>query len=158
MVLKSVFLGVLDYGSIFVSSIPEEMTEELQVLQNNAIRCCLNIVDPRNANTIDIHRLLNIHLFRHRLVLNLLLCIRNAGNDCTLSMRQGEVQTRGDDGRTILLPIPRIRYIRKTPFYWGSQISNTLPLEIRITPLKTTFKKYILQSLTNNDIRLILPQ
>ena len=72
MVLKSVFLGVLDYGSIFVSSIPEEMTEELQVLQNNAIRCCLNIVDPRNANIIDIHRLLNIHLFRHRLVL--LIC------------------------------------------------------------------------------------
>ena len=38
LIFKSVFIGVLDYGSIFVSSIPEEMKEDIQILQNNALR------------------------------------------------------------------------------------------------------------------------
>ena len=53
------------------------------------------------------------------------------------------------------LTIPRTRYIRKTPFYWGSQIWNTLPFEMRVNPNKNVFKKYILQSLLNNELRLI---
>ena len=48
MIFKSVFLGVLDYGSIVVSSIPEDLKEDIQILQNNALRCCTNIIDPRS--------------------------------------------------------------------------------------------------------------
>ena len=55
LIFKSVFIGVLDYGSIFVSSIPEEMKEDIQILQNNALQCCLNILDPRDANVLEIH-------------------------------------------------------------------------------------------------------
>ena len=47
-VFKSVFLGVLDHGSIVVSSIPEDLKEDIQILQNNALRCCMNIIDPRS--------------------------------------------------------------------------------------------------------------
>ena len=43
-IFKSVFLGVLDYGSFFESSIQEEIKEDIQILQNNALRCCFNII------------------------------------------------------------------------------------------------------------------
>ena len=89
LVFKSVFLGVLDYGSIFVSSIPEEMKGNIQTLQHNALRCCLNIMDPRDANVIAIHRQVNVLLFKERLILNLLLCIRNAVIETTLKTMWG---------------------------------------------------------------------
>ena len=61
-----------------MSSIPEEMKENIQTLQNHALRCCLNIIDPRDANVIAIHRQVNVLLFKERMIINLLLCIRNA--------------------------------------------------------------------------------
>ena len=54
MIFKSVFLGVLDYGSIFVSSLSEQTKEDIQIIQNNDLRCCLNITDPRNVNILEI--------------------------------------------------------------------------------------------------------
>ena len=60
---------------IFVSSIPEDMKEDIQIKQNNAIRCCFNIIDPKDADIDDLHKTVNIHCFKNRLVLNLLLCI-----------------------------------------------------------------------------------
>ena len=83
-----------------------------------------------------------------------LICIRNAVIDSTLKIKTGEACTRANDGQTISLPIPRTKYIRKTPFYWGSQIWNTLPLAVRTNQSKIEFKRYITQALSNNTIRL----
>ena len=157
MIFKSVFLGVLDYGSIFVSSVPEQTKEDIPILQNNALRCCLNILDPRNVNILEMHANTNVQLFRHRMVRTLLLCIRNAVDEGTLCISNTEVMTRRNDGHTIKLPIPRTKHIRKTPFYWGSQIWNSLPLEIRNLPDKLSFKNYINESLSQNRIRLVFP-
>ena len=75
LVFKSVFIGVLNYGSIFVSSVPEERKEDIQILQNHALCCCLNILDPRDANFLELHRQVNVQLFKQRMIVNLLLCI-----------------------------------------------------------------------------------
>ena len=158
LIFKSVFIGVLDYGSIFVSSIPEEMKEDIQILQNNALRCCLNILDPKDANVLELHRQVNVQLFKRRMITNLLLCIRNAVLDSTLKVKTCDIYTRGNDGQTILLPVPRTRNMRKMPFYWGAQIWNTLPLYIRQLEEKTTFKNYIKNAVINNDIRLHFDQ
>ena len=102
LVFKSVFLGVLDYGSIFVSSIPEEMKGNIQTLQNNALRCCFNIMDPRDAYVIAIHRQVNVLLFKERLILNLLLCIRNAVIETTLKPKLGTfIQDKTTDSQFI---------------------------------------------------------
>ena len=157
MIFKSVFLGVLDYGSIFVSSLPEQTKEDIQILQNNGLRSCLNIMDPRNANILEMHVNTNVQLFKHRMIRTLLLCIRNAVEEGSLCISNTEVRTRQNDGRTIKLPIPKTKHIRKTPFYWGSQIWNSLPLEIRTLPDKLSFRKYICESLLQNRIRLVFP-
>ena len=157
MIFKSVFLGVLDYGSIFVSSLPEQTKEDIQIIQNNALRCCLNIIDPRNVNTLEMHANTNVQLFKHRMIRSLLICIRNAVEDGTLCIINTDVRTRQNDERTIKLPIPKTRYIRKKPFYGGSQIWNSLPLEIRTLPDKLSFKRHICDSLHQDRIRLVFP-
>ena len=137
-----------------MSSILEEMKGNIQTLQNNALRCCLNIMDPRDANVIAIHQQVNVLLFKERLILNLLLCIRNAVIENTLKTKSGDVHTRQNDGLTIHLPIPRTKIMRKMPFYWGSQIWNTLPLNIRQLNEKCAFKMYIKTAVINNTLRL----
>ena len=156
LVFKSIFLGVLDYGAIFLSSLPEHIKDDIQVLQNNALRSCLNILDPRDMNVLELHANVNVQLFRNRLVKYLLICIRNAVYDGMLSMVNTGIGTR-QDGHTIKLPIPRTKYIRKSPFYWGSQIWNSLPLHIRISPDKLSFKQHICDLIQQNRLRLVFP-
>ena len=143
----------------FLSFVPylqihHNMKGNIQTLQNNALRCCLNIMDPRDANVIAIHRQVNVLLFKERLILNLLLCIRNAVIESTLKTIRGDINTRQNDGLTIQLPIPRTKIMRKMPFYWGSQIWNTLPLNIRQLNEKCAFKMYIKTAVINNTLRL----
>ena len=117
MIFKSVFLGVLDYGSIFVRSLPEQTKEDIQIIQNNALCSCLNIIDPRNVNILEMHANTNVQLFRHRMIRSLLICIRNAVEEGTICIINTEVRTRQNDGHTKKLPKPNTKYIRKTPFY-----------------------------------------
>ena len=42
MVFKSMFLGVLDYGLLFTTVVPIKMFEDLQNIQNHALRLVLN--------------------------------------------------------------------------------------------------------------------
>ena len=37
LVLKSMFLGVLDYGLLFVSNVPVKMFEDFQIIQNHTL-------------------------------------------------------------------------------------------------------------------------
>ena len=157
LVFKSIFLGVLDYGSIFLSSLPEHIKDDIQVLQNNALRSCLNIIDPRNVNVLELHSNVNVQLFRHRMVKYLLICIRNAVEEGTLSMVNTGIRTRQNDGHTIKLPIPRTKYIRKSPFYWGAQIWNSLPIHIRTLPDKLSFKQHICDLMQQDRLRLVFP-
>ena len=157
LVFKSIFLGVLDYGSIFLSSLPEHIKDDIQVLQNNALRSCLNIIDPRDVNVLELHSNVNVQLFRHRMVKYLLICIRNAVEEGTLSMVNTGIRTRQIDGHTIKLPIPRTKYIRKSPFYWGAQIWNSLPIHIRTLPDKLSFKRHICDLIQQDRLRLVFP-
>ena len=61
-VLKATFLSVLDYGNVFSTGINKNSLSDLQKLQNDAIRCCLRIKQPRDAHVNDLHEHLSIHL------------------------------------------------------------------------------------------------
>ena len=37
-----------------MSSLSEQTKEDIQIIQNNDLRCCLNITDPRNVNILEI--------------------------------------------------------------------------------------------------------
>ena len=39
---------------------------DFQKLQNDDVRCCLGIKNPRDANVIDLHEQIKFHLLDHR--------------------------------------------------------------------------------------------
>ena len=114
-------------------------------------------MDPRDINIFELHSNANVQLFKHRMVKYLLICIRNAVEEGTFSMVNTDIRTRQNDGHTIKLPVPRTKYIRENPFYWGSQIWNSLPVDIRSIPDKLSFKQHICDLLLHNRIRLVFP-
>ena len=54
-ILKTMFVSVLDYGNVFLTGINRDKLSDLQKLQNDAVRCCLGIKNPRDAHVIDLH-------------------------------------------------------------------------------------------------------
>ena len=54
-VLKAMFVSILDYGKVFLTGVNQERRFDLQKLQNDAVRCCLNIKNPCDAHVTDLH-------------------------------------------------------------------------------------------------------
>ena len=155
LVLKSMFLGVLDYGLLFTTVVPNKMIEDLQVIQNHALRAVLNVQDPQDQNVIELHDIVKVKLLKHRMYIQLLMCMRNTFLNNSLPVLERDMVTRANDGATFVLPIPKLKSLRKCPFYLGSQIWNHLPFDIRTTDSKTLYKDFITKGIMNNTIRTI---
>ena len=155
LVLKSMFLGVLDYGLLFTTVVPNKMIDDLQVIQNHALRAVLNVQDPQDLNVIVLHDLVKVKLLKHRMYIQIMMCMRNSFLNKSLPVLERDMVTRANDGATFFLPIPRLKSLRKCPFYLGSQIWNHLPFDIRTTDSKTLYKDFITKGIMNNTIRTI---
>ena len=70
------FVSILDYGNVFLTGVNRDRLFDLQKIQNDAVRCCLNIKNPRDAHVNDLHEQLNLHLLDHRQTVQLLICIK----------------------------------------------------------------------------------
>ena len=58
-------------------------------------------------------------------------------------------------GATFDLPVPRLKSLRRCPFYLGSLIWNQLPYDIRVSDSKSIFKDFITKGIVNNTIRTV---
>ena len=67
-IIKTMFCSVIDHGNIFLSSCNEGDLGDIQTLQNNALRCCYKVTDPRNYHLQDLHQAANIALVDRRKV------------------------------------------------------------------------------------------
>ena len=63
--------------------------------------------------------------------------------------------TRGNDGATFDLPVPRLKLLRKCPFYLGSLIWNQILYDICVSDSKSVFKDFITKGIVNNTIRTV---
>ena len=45
-ITKTMLCSVIDYGNIFLSSCNQGELSDMQILQNNAFRCCYSVSDP----------------------------------------------------------------------------------------------------------------
>ena len=142
-VLKSMFLSVLDYGNVFLTGINKNSLSDLQKLQNDAIRCCLKIKQPRYVHVADIHERLDVHMLEHRRIVQLLTCVKKGVTTGFLSHINIENAVLRNQGLKINLPIPRNDLIKKSPYYWGSVIWNRLPLEVKTMDDLLLFKKTV---------------
>ena len=80
-VIKTMLCSVVNYVNSFLSSICDTELNDLQVLQNNAIRCCYGISDPRDQHVLDLHIKANILPVNVRRKKQILTCLwRNINN------------------------------------------------------------------------------
>ena len=61
-VTKTMLCSIIDYDNIFLSSVNDADLNDLQILQNNAIRCYYGIPDPRDEHILDLHVRANMKL------------------------------------------------------------------------------------------------
>ena len=97
-VCKSMFLSVLDYGNIFITPVPMDTKDDLQKLQNSALRICCNIRDPTEIHVKDLHTNTNVLSLNHRRILYLLTQIYNNIQASKFSLTRHTVNTRHNDG------------------------------------------------------------
>ena len=152
-VLKTMFVSVLDYGNIFITGINQDTLQDLQKLQNDALRCCLNVKNPRDVHIHDMHEQLNLHLLDHRRTVQLLSCIRKCINNNYLSYIKPEDVILRNQSFKIKMPIPRNDIVKKSPYYWGSMIWNRLPEDLRLLDDTLLFKKQVYHALMNGTLR-----
>ena len=121
-------------------------------MQNDAIRCCLEIKQPRDAHVNDLHQLLDIDLHDHRRIVQLLTCVRKSvASECLPYIRTDEAVLR-NQGLKVILPIPRNDTVKESPFYWGSVIWNRLPLHVKEIDDNLMFKKTIYHMLMDETL------
>ena len=81
-IVKTMLCGIIDYGNIFLNTCTIQELEDLQILQNHALRSCYNVIDARTEHVVDLHRNANIKMLDVRRKKQQLLCIyRNLEND-----------------------------------------------------------------------------
>ena len=150
-VARSMILSLIYYGNIFLTGCTQEDKSDLQTPQNKILRCCLNINDPMEVHTVEMHTMLDLRLIDQRRTIQLLTLIKKKVLLGKLPLVDHERNTRNNDGLKIKLPIPRNQHVRHSPYYTGCQLWNNLPLQIR--ELDTNdFKKEI--KVMINDYRI----
>ena len=151
-ILKTMFVSVLDYGNVFLTGINRDKLSDLQKLQNDAVRCCLSIKNPRDAHVIDLHEQLQLHLIDHRRTVQLLTCIKKGVENNFLPHIAPEIAILRNQALKTIIPIPRNDTIKRSPYYWGCSIWNRLPQDIRLIEEPLSFKKNIYHMLMNGTL------
>ena len=131
-VAKTMICSIIDYGNIFLSSINEADLNNLQILQNNAIRCCYKVSDPRDEHIQELHVRANIKLVHIRRKKQILTCIWRNIQKGVVNIAEPIRQNRSALAPTIYLPIPRTTLFKKSVFYMGATLWNTLPRNVRL--------------------------
>ena len=54
-ITKTMFCSIIDYGNIFISSCNDGDLNDVQVLQNHALRCCCNVKTHTEVHISDLH-------------------------------------------------------------------------------------------------------
>ena len=128
---KSMILSLIDYGNIFLTILTQEDKSDLQKVQNKVLRCCLDITDPLDMNVLEMHNMVNVDLVDERRTYNLLtMTHRNVKTD-KFKMLDHQINTRYNDGNKIELIRPRNEQARRSCYYTGTSLWNTLNQETR---------------------------
>ena len=153
-IAKSMILSLIDYGNIFLTIVTQEDRFDLQKLQNKILRCCLNIVDPMDINTIEMHNLVKVDFVDKRRAYHLLSLIHDNVNKNKFKMLEHNINTRYNDGYKIDLIRPRNEHVRNSAFYTGTSFWNNLSLDLR--QLDTvSFKKEIRKKIKEGEIGVL---
>ena len=152
-ICKTMLLPVMDYGGLFLTMCTKKELDDLQIIQNNAIRCCLKVQDPRDIHLIEMHDITHISFTDDRRLKQLLMCIWRNLSSNFLNYDNAEQQTRATQAPIMRLPIPRTEALKKSAYYKGCSYWNILPFEVRKILDQRAFKKAITVLITQGHFR-----
>ena len=142
-IVKTMICSIIDYGNICIDTCTSQDLQDLQILQNSALRCCYNVCDPRDEHVSDLHRNANVQMLDVRQKKNPIIMYMEKYTIGFIEVHRPVRITRGVQDKSIRLPIPRTEQYKKAAYYLGSEAWNDLKVNVRdITDLKE-FKKNI---------------
>ena len=142
-IVKTMICSIIDYGNIFIDTCTAQDLQDLQILQNYALRCCYNIADPRDEHVINLHSNANVNMLVVRRRKQQLMCIWRNIQTGFIEIYCPVRITRGAQGRSIRLPIPRTEQYKKSVFYIGCKAWNELEAGTRNIEDLQEFKRMI---------------
>ena len=131
-ITKTMFCSIIDYGNIFLSTCNENVLKDIQTLQNHALRCCLNVKSPRDEHVSDLHTNSNVVMVDTRRKRQILTCIWRNIIKGVIDIAKPVRETRLNTAPTIYLPVPKTKLFKKSVYYQGASLWNSLPNDIRM--------------------------
>ena len=127
-ITKTMLCSIIDYGNIFLSSCNENDLNDLQVLQNSAVRCCYSVSDPRDEHVLDLHSQANMKMISTRRKKQILTCIWRNINKGVIKIARPIRLNRSTIAPSVYLPIPRTELFLKNPYIIKLQAFGTICL------------------------------
>ena len=121
-ITKTMLCSVIDYGNIFLSSCNQGDLNDMQILQNNALRCCYGVFDPRDEHILFLHNQANMKMLDIRRKKQILTCIWRNLRKGVIEIAQPIRQNRSAEAPNIYLPIPRTELFKKSVYYYGANL------------------------------------
>ena len=134
-------------SNIFYGVCNNEERGDLQKLQNSVLRSALDINNPRDMSTDNLHTLTNTLLLDKRRKLQLFVAMYKAVNNKTVSLKENVRNLRMFDGLVVQLEHPSCTKFMKCPLYYGGELWNDLPADIRNTKDIDEFKNTVKHNL-----------
>ena len=142
-ILKTMICSIIDHGIIFIDTCTTQDLQDLQILQNSALRCCYNVIDPRDEHVINLHSNANMEMLAVRRRKHHLMCIWRNVQTGYIEIYCPVRITRGVQGKSVRLPVPRTEQYKKLVFYLGCKAWNELEENIRDIEDLKEFKKML---------------
>ena len=139
-ITKTMLCSVIDYGNIFLSSCTQGDLRDMQILQNNALRCCYGVFDPRDEHILFLHSQANMKMLDIRRKKQIVTCIWRNLKKGVIQTAQPVRQNRSAEAPSIYLPIPKTELFKKSVYYLGANLWNTLPVSLRLLDDIENFK------------------
>ena len=139
-ITKTMFCSIIDYGNIFLSTCNENDLKDIQTLQNHALRCCYNVKKPVDEHVLDLHKNANIIMVDTRRKRQILTCIWRNISKGVIDIVTPVRETRQNVAPTIYLPVPNTKLFKKSVYYQGATLWNSLPSETRLCENINEFK------------------
>ena len=139
-ITKTMFCSIIDYGNIFISSCSDGDLYDVQVLQNHALRSCCNVKTHTDVHINDLHIKTNVQMVDVRRRRQILTCIWRNIKKGIITTAIPARETRHTIAPSIYLPIPRTELFKKSVYYYGATLWNSLPSETRFCDNIEEFK------------------
>ena len=117
--------------------------EQMQRLQNRALRLCYNINNPRDITVARLHEMANVEILQKRMMLQL-MTIMYENSLQAMYERAAIRNTRRTDKYTFETNRVNLTIYSQSPYYIGSKTWNDLPKNVQESSTKDVYKRALL--------------